>query len=698
MGNKKSINAPLSNIVTMANGSSRKNEEPITLVWYEEWNGNDLSHDDKIFRRQTLRQINDYVLFFQDKHDFLHYIHLNQDEQIFIIIVPYCHSDELLSNIHILKQIYSIFLYSTVGRNKYTRLLTEKYSKIIGCFINQQELMDILQKRIKLLMRQSAMFNLYDDKKQMTARDLTKESGSFLFFQLFRHITLITKKNNESKRTMVAKCRVYYHDNKKQLESISLFERTYQSSEAIYWYTRDTFVHRIINKALRTEDIDALFTFQFFITDLSLSLMIHFRRLKKIETSPKLILYRGLNLPEDEIEILRQNVGKLVSTNGYLSTSRSRDVAVMFANKVIMEIEMDMKLETVICADIADSSVFNDEGEVLFDIGAVFEMVNCVEEFEDMNANSNMNKILVFKMKATDKGSEIAKEYIEYQKKRISQSDITLMFGCLLADMGQYKKSSQHFERILYERPNDEKIACIYSSLARTCRLDGQYERSIYYYKQAYDMHTRIQPPRLISAARALNGLGIVYSEQHDYNSALENLTLSLKLYRKYGKEDEEYAGILNNIASIYCSLNELDKALDNFEKVKEIHDRILPSDHSNRAATFINIGNVYYEKKDYTTSLDYYMKCLKIKEKILPVEHQDKIRCLDNIGLVYYRMKNYQEAYVYFQKALMMAEKILTRNHVLFNDLHDHIKLVKNDCLDVETSMAPSATQAIMS
>ncbi|CAF1205507.1 unnamed protein product [Rotaria sp. Silwood1] len=255
MGNKKSINAPLSNIVTMANGSSRKNEEPITLVWYEEWNGNDLSHDDKIFRRQTLRQINDYVLFFQDKHDFLHYIHLNQDEQIFIIIVPYCHSDELLSNIHILKQIYSIFLYSTVGRNKYTRLLTEKYSKIIGCFINQQELMDILQKRIKLLMRQSAMFNLYDDKKQMTARDLTKESGSFLFFQLFRHITLITKKNNESKRTMVAKCRVYYHDNKKQLESISLFERTYQSSEAIYWYTRDTFVHRIINKALRTEDI-----------------------------------------------------------------------------------------------------------------------------------------------------------------------------------------------------------------------------------------------------------------------------------------------------------------------------------------------------------------------------------------------------------------------------------------------------------
>jgi len=95
--------------------------------------------------------------------------------------------------------------------------------------------------------------------------------------------------------------------------------------------------------------------------------MKHFRNLKKIETSPKLILYRGLYLSENEIEILRQNVGKLVSTNGYLSTSRSRNAAVMFANKVLMEIEMDMSLETVICADIADRSIHNYE-EVLFDI------------------------------------------------------------------------------------------------------------------------------------------------------------------------------------------------------------------------------------------------------------------------------------------------------------------------------------------
>ncbi len=80
-----------------------------------------------------------------------------------------------------------------------------------------------------------------------------------------------------------------------------------------------------------------------------------------------------------------------------------------------------------------------------------------------------------------------------------------------------------------------------------------------------------------------------------------------------------------------------------------------------------------------------------------MPVEHHDKIRCLDNIGLVYYQMGNYQQEYEYFQKALMMAEKTLPQNHVLFNDLHEHIKLVNNDYLDVETSVVPSVSQAII-
>ena len=82
MGNKKSVSVPLANIVATKEDRSGRNEEPITIVWYDE-----RSDDDRTFQRQTLRQINDYVIFFHDKNDFLHYIHSNQDEQIFIILV-----------------------------------------------------------------------------------------------------------------------------------------------------------------------------------------------------------------------------------------------------------------------------------------------------------------------------------------------------------------------------------------------------------------------------------------------------------------------------------------------------------------------------------------------------------------------------------------------------------------------------------
>ena len=206
-----------------------------------------------------------------------------------------------------------------------------------------------------------------------------------------------------------------------------------------------------------------------------------------------------------------------------------------------------------------------------------------------------------------------------------------------------------------------------------------------------------IQSPRFISAARSLNGIGIVYSEQDDYNSALENLMSSLKLYRKHGKEDEEYASILNNLASTYCSLDELDKSLTYFRKVEEINCKVLPSDHPNRAATLINIGNVYYKKKDYTKSLDYYMNGLKVKEKILPADHQDKIRCFHNIGLVYYQMRNHKRANDYLQIALTMAENTLPQHHVLFSDLHDHINLVNSNCLGSLDSVTSPACETIV-
>ena len=91
-------------------------------------------------------------------------------------------------------------------------------------------------------------------------------------------------------------------------------------------------------------------------------------------TSSTIYLYRGLKLSKDELRKLEESIGNLISTNGFLSTSRNRQVALTFATNSLFEIETDMNQEGKLWYDIADYSMIPDEGEVLFDIGAIFQI------------------------------------------------------------------------------------------------------------------------------------------------------------------------------------------------------------------------------------------------------------------------------------------------------------------------------------
>jgi hypothetical protein len=98
-------------------------------------------------------------------------------------------------------------------------------------------------------------------------------------------------------------------------------------------------------------------------------------------------VYRGQILSLGEIEQLRANVQKLISMNGFCSTSRNREMAVKFAKNVLFDIEIDFeKHPALIFADIATTSQFNEEQEVLFDLATVFR----IERVSDMLEKKNL--------------------------------------------------------------------------------------------------------------------------------------------------------------------------------------------------------------------------------------------------------------------------------------------------------------------
>lgn len=125
-------------------------------------------------------------------------------------------------------------------------------------------------------------------------------------FHLFQDIIQELPHGDKAKEEMLTVCRQYYQKNSNILQSIDEFEQTYQNNDCIGWYTRDTFVYKLLNKALRTEDIEQLYKFRFYIVDLSNQLAWKDEKWEecgkwKKHDEEKITLYRGALINKNEV-------------------------------------------------------------------------------------------------------------------------------------------------------------------------------------------------------------------------------------------------------------------------------------------------------------------------------------------------------------------------------------------------------------
>jgi tetratricopeptide (TPR) repeat protein len=178
-------------------------------------------------------------------------------------------------------------------------------------------------------------------------------------------------------------------------------------------------------------------------------------------------------------------------------------------------------------------------------VGASFQIDSCTYDPAD-----NLWRIVV---QATDKGAALAAEYIEYQKKKMVEGNVVLMFGHLLLEMGNYAKAQKYFDTILSSsNPNDEEIACIYFNFGRTHRLNAEFSLAIDCYTRAYNLHIGAKPKRLTSAAKTITGLGILYGELNDQAKAKKCFERAFVLYKKsIPRKHVDFAGILINLGTI---------------------------------------------------------------------------------------------------------------------------------------------------
>ncbi|CAF4493720.1 unnamed protein product [Rotaria socialis] len=208
------------------------NEQASVVIWI--FSGFELEDNVPLY-------INLYAMFYsvqtyQDTQieDCAAFVRAYKDAE-FVVIVSTKYALRIIPHIYDLKQLHSIYIYDL--SNNIDSIVLYSYAKTIG------------------------VYKTVDHLFHQLADDINHKKFS---------VPLGDQEYNQEKalKTLVDKCRSCYSDNQTILKHLEELECSYDRNKAIYWYTRDSFLFRLVNKALRTMNIEVIFNCHFIIVDI----------------------------------------------------------------------------------------------------------------------------------------------------------------------------------------------------------------------------------------------------------------------------------------------------------------------------------------------------------------------------------------------------------------------------------------------
>ncbi|CAF1076348.1 unnamed protein product [Rotaria sordida] len=258
----------------------KENKEEYRLIWLD---SNIDDSNDSIQTQKMLFKLNPTTEFYTDSDLYINAIGSNNNEKILLII-----------------------------SGSLARIVPSKISRL---------------QSIHRLERNCITINVCGPNEKLL-RDLSKESASFLWHQMLIHVLQQMSQDDQSKTDILDQCEQYYHWNEDELKKIQEFRQHYRREKAIPWYTRNSFVYKLLNKALRTENIKLIYAFRFFIIDLCLILE---QKHVQLKDQNSFTTYRGQTIPMEELEKWKMNLGQILSINSFLSTSCDQTISIGFA-------------------------------------------------------------------------------------------------------------------------------------------------------------------------------------------------------------------------------------------------------------------------------------------------------------------------------------------------------------------------------
>ncbi len=171
--------------------------------------------------------------------------------------------------------------------------------------------------------------------------------------------------------------------------------------------------------------------------------------------------------------------------------------------------------------------------------------------------------------------------------------------------------------------------------------------------QKAKDIYLQLGQNKDLKLAEILNYIGTVYYFMGDFKSAIhyqeEAFAIQIEVL---GAEHEEVLQSTIDLASMYATITQYEKALSYFDKVIELRPTLIDTPSTLSNYFHINKGVCYTRMGDFGRAIPYFQKALQIAEQLDDPEESISI-AYNWLGICYSRITEVEKAIDAYQKAI---------------------------------------------
>ena len=601
--------------------SSRSSQIRILENFIIIWLDSNIDDSDEDTRNITiyLQSIVSSIKRFTDSDECVDFLTDIEDEKVFMVVSDYF-GQEILPLIVDIPQLHSI--YVLCNHQAEHEQWTHESKKVKGVFTQVEPIYDALKQNVR---RSDIDLTPISIIPITASTNLDELDPSFMYSQLLKEIIVDIEHDENAKKQFVTFCRQQYVDNDAMLKTIDEFEQNYDRSMSIWWYTKEPFIYSVLNKALRTHDIETIIRMGFFVRDLHRQIQqLH----SEMHQSAKMVLYRGQGLLNVDFIKIKNSKGGLLSFSNFLSTSIEPQVSLVFADSVrvdpeltaiLFKMEVDPSMSSTPFAPLNNISYYSDsEMEILFSMHTVFR-IGDVEQIED--------RLWQVNLVLTSDTDQQLKCLGDYMRNELGGKTVWHRMLNLMGRMDKYEICIEACKRLLDATPEYglENFA--------TLLTDTLKYAAVGYFLQA---HCKNAPFEIIPEIQQ----------------------------KSIAPNQPELSTSYQSLGSACDWMEDCKIALSYYEKILEIQEKFLPPNHPKLVITYHSIGGMHQYMGDYSTALSYFEKILEIQQKSLSHDHPDLGSTYDEIGTIHKLMGDYSSALLFYKKTLEIRQKSLPFNH----------------------------------